>query len=67
MNRATKNGITVEYVRSNEVYDIYKVTGLEADNIDEPMYHQEVRYSSNNAEDILLNYDNWKKKNPKIK
>lgn len=48
---ATENGITVSYVRSNEVYDIFKVFG---NGFDE--YHYALRSSMHDAESVLAGY-----------
>jgi len=53
----TKNNITVHWIRCNEVYDIYEVTGVE--NIDEdvePIYHKELRSNGSTEESVLEEY-----------
>lgn len=51
------NGITVTYITSNEIYDIYAVGGI--DNVEENEdihYHEELRNSGSDEEYVLNLY-----------
>lgn len=57
MKMATKNGIQVKYITSNEAYDIYSISGLNTEKENgELIYHTELRNIGSTENYVLMQY-----------